>query len=76
MQALKPVQQHRPIVLVQNLSPNLDDVVGPDADKLPVEGGVVQLAEREPVLNARLTAGLCVWNDVGGVEQLLVAEPA
>ena len=76
MQTLQPVQQHRPILLVQDLSPNLDDVVGPDPDELPVEGGVVQLAERETILDSRLAAGLRVWNDVGSVEQLLMAETA
>ena len=56
VQTLKPVQQGRPILLVQDLSSNLDDVVGHDPDELPVEGGMAQLAERETVLDPRLAA--------------------
>jgi hypothetical protein len=37
---------------------------------------MMQLAESEPVLHPRLPAGLRVWDDVGSVEQLLMAETA
>ena len=72
----QPVQKHRPVLFIQDLLPDLDDVVRPDTDELPIEGGVVQLAEREPILHSRLAARLRVRNDVGGVEQLLVAKTA
>ncbi len=68
--------QRRGVALVRLEDPNLDDVVGPDTDELTVEGGVVQLTERETILDPRLAVWLRVWNDVGGVEQLLVAETA
>lgn len=76
MQALEPVAQHGAVGLAPDVGPHLDPVVGPDADEVPVEGRVVQLAQGEPVVDHGLAAGLPVRDDVGGVEQLLVAQPA
>ncbi|MCI0458172.1 MAG: hypothetical protein L0Z62_14505 [Gemmataceae bacterium] len=50
--ALKPpkaVSQHRPVGLAEDVAADLGRQVGSDPQDEPVEGGVVQLAERQPV---------------------------
>src|SRR5262249_33255818 len=50
--------------------------VGRDADDVVIERGMMQLAECQAVGNHRLPAGMSVWQDVGGVQQLVVTKPA
>ena len=59
--ALKPVFQHRAVDLVQEPLVNLDNIVGPDSEDVPVVGGVVDLAEGEPILDD----GRAQWIVVG-----------
>ena len=76
VELLKPVPQHRTIMLLQNVVPDFDDIVGSDADDVTIESGVVDLAERQAVRNHRLPAGLAVRNDVRRVEKLGVLQVA
>lgn len=73
MQSLQTVSQHRAIGLYHQIVSDLDPVVRCDAEEHPVEGGVVQLAEREAVADHGIATGLGVGNDVGSVEELAVA---
>ena len=73
---LQAVNQHRPVLLLEDVAPNLDDSVRAHADEQSVECGVMQLAERKPVRHPWLSPGFTVWHDVGGVEQFVVPEAA
>jgi len=71
--ALQPVAQHGTVGLVHDVASHFDDEVRPDAQEVPVEGRVVQLAERETVRDDRLPLRMPVRQDVSCVEQLLGA---
>lgn len=75
VESLEAAQQHRTIVLVQNVTSDLDDAVRARADEVLVVGGVVKLAERKPVRSGGLAA-LAVGDDVGSVKQLTVPQSA
>ena len=77
--AVKPLQavnQHWPILLLEDVTTDLDDSVRADANEQPVECGVVELAERKSVRYPRVSAWFTVGHDVGGIEQLVVPEAA
>jgi len=59
------VLEHRPVDLFQDVEAHGDPEVGRDADEVAVEGGVVELAEREAVGNDRLAQGMAVGEAVG-----------
>ena len=65
-----------PVDLLQQVHAHGDLEVGRDADEVAVEGGVMELAEREAVGNHRLAQGMAIREDVGGFQQLVMAEPA
>ena len=65
---LQPVSQHRSVDLLEDVRTDLDLQVGPDAEDVPVERRMVDLAERESVGDDRLTSGVAIRQDVGGVE--------
>ena len=73
---LQAVNQHRPILLLEDVAPDLDDSVRADANEQPVECGVMELAERKSVRYPRVSSWFAVGHDVGGVEQLVVPEAA
>ena len=75
MESLEAVQRHRAIVLVQDVTADLDDAVRVHTNEILVIGGVVKLAEREPVRNGGLAA-LAVRDDVGCIKQLAVPQSA
>ena len=76
LEALEAMPKHRPVDFFQHVEAHGDLEVGRDADEVAVEGGVVELAERETVGNDRLPQGMAVGEDVGGFQQLIMAEPA
>ncbi len=49
LKALQAMLEHRPVDLLQHIEGHGDLEVGRDADEVAVEGGVVELAEREAV---------------------------
>ena len=61
---LKAVGQHRSIRLCEDVATDLDQVVGPYAEDVGIEGGVMDLAEREPIGHDRLTLHMGVGQDV------------
>jgi hypothetical protein len=65
---LQPVSQHRSVDLLEDVRTDLDLQVGPDAEDVPVERCMVDLAERESVGDDRLTSGVAIRQDVGGIE--------
>ena len=57
LEALQAVLEHRPVDLLEDVEAHGDLEVGREADEVAVEGGVVQLAEREAVGNDVGAAG-------------------
>jgi hypothetical protein len=76
VKGLDRVHQRWTVALLKDVWSNLDHVVRTKAEELPVEGAVMQGAEREAVADEWLSSGLGIGNDVGRVEQLLMTEAA
>lgn len=76
MEFLQAVAQHWAVDFFQDVEADFHRVVRGDAQDLAVECGVVQLAQGQSVLHDRIAPGIGVFNDVGGVQQLLMSEPA
>ena len=72
---LNAVHESGAVFFVQQVPAHLNDVVGPDAQKVAVEGGVVELAQGQTVRYDRFS-GLGVGHDVRRVEQFGMAESA
>ena len=76
MKPLETVNQHRAVLLVEHIAPDLDDVVRRDPDHVPVKSSVVECAERHAVRDGRHTMRIRVCHDVRRVEELFAAKPA
>src|SRR5881628_3277377 len=76
LEALQAVLEHRPVDFLQHVEAHGDLEVRRDADDVGVERGVVKLAEREAVGNHRLAERVAIREDQGGLQQLVMAEPA
>jgi len=74
MKALKSVDEHRSIRLIQNVRSNLDDQVRPYPEKISIERGMVQFAQCESVRDERLSKRIGVGDYVCGVQQFVVAK--
>ena len=68
--------EHGAIALKEDLLVDMDGKVRVYANEIGVVGGMVDLAETEPVLNDRLSEISTVRDDVGGIKQLHVRKPA
>ena len=64
MKALKTMFEHGPVDFFEHGEADLDAVGGIHADDVTIERRVMQLAEREPVRDARLAFGIAVGDDV------------
>lgn len=73
VQALKSMDKHRAILFFKHISADLDDAIGTDTEKVPVKGGVVQLAEGKSVGDGWVTS-LRIRNDMSRVKQLVMAQ--
>jgi hypothetical protein len=76
VKALETVDEHRAVLLVERIRADLDDVIGSDADYMPVEGRVVERAQSDPIGDRRNAARIGIRQDVRGVEQFLAAQTA
>lgn len=76
MALLEAVTEHRTVLLGEDVTANLNDKIGSYAEDVAVEGGVVDLAQRQAVGHYGLAERIGVRNDVGGVEQLAFAQAA
>jgi len=74
VKGLDRMHQCRTVVLLQDVRSNLEYVVRTKTEELPIEGGVMESAEREPVADEWLSSGLGIGDDVRRVEQLFVTE--
>jgi len=63
-------------VLSQDVRSNLEHVVRTKAEELPIEGAVMESAEREPVADEWLSSRLGIGDDVRRVKQLFMTQAA
>jgi len=73
---LQPPIEHRPIVLAEHVGSNVHAVVRAHAEDVHVVRRVMDLAEGETVGDLGEAAFVAVLEDVRGVEEILVPEPA
>src|SRR2546425_13373608 len=73
---LKTVNEQRPVFLVEDVLADLDHEIRKDSQNVGVKGRVVELAQGQAVRHPGLTFRVPVRKNVGGVEQLGVAQPA
>ena len=76
MHLLNAMTQHRAIDLLKKGAVDVDDVVRRDSEEVLIESRVMDLAQRQSVAYVRIAPSFPVADDVGGVQQLPVAEPA
>ena len=62
--------QHRAVDLAEDVGPHFDDEVGPHAEDVPIESGMVQSAQREAVRDDRFSARVAIGENVRGFEEL------
>nr|WP_084956277.1 DEAD/DEAH box helicase family protein [Thermoactinospora rubra] len=73
---LQAVLEHRPVDLFEDIGPYLDHQVGTNPEDVLVIGGMVDLAQRQPVGHRGDAAFLPVRDDVGGIKQRQMPEVA
>lgn len=71
MEALQPMNQHRPIGVIQHVSSYLHNAVRPDPNQMCVERRVVELAERQTVRDNGSPEWIRVRHDVRGFKQFI-----
>ena len=76
LELLETVAKHGAVDFVEDVLAHLDDQIGPDSDDVAVEGSVVQLAQCQPIRDNQFAPPMSVRENVGGIEQLDVVEPA
>ena len=74
MKSLNGVLERRAVSLSQNIRADLDDSVRTHPEEEAIKGSVMQPAQCQTVADDRLTLRFRVWNYVGGVQQLTMAE--
>ena len=72
---LQTVEQHRTVLLIQNVMADFDDPVRAYGNEVLVVRGVMQLAEGLPIWHARISPFL-VRNDVSGIEEFAMPQTA
>lgn len=75
LEVLETVAELWAVDILQDVTANLHDEVWPDTHDLPIEG-VVQLAHRKAVADDRLAEWMGIGEDVGGIQEFHVTEPA
>ena len=68
--------KHGAADFLQNIFPDMDNVVGGDPHQVEIIGAVVNLAEGETVINTREAVNVRIRNDVSRVEQARMTELA
>ena len=68
MKALEGMAQRWAIVLLEHITPDLDDIVRSNPKNLSIEGPMVDRAHRDSVRDDRLSA-LRVFLDMGCIEE-------
>ena len=74
MESLEPMDQHRAVRFVEDIAAHLDNTVRPDADQVPVERCVVELAQGNPVGHHRRAERVRIGHDVRGFEEFVTPQ--
>jgi hypothetical protein len=64
------------VFLFQNICADLDNVIRGYTDDKGIVSGMMQLAQRQSILDRGLSFGHIVWNDMGGIEQFAMFQAA
>ena len=75
VELLKPVAQHRPVVFLQQVLSDFKHIVFPNANKLSIKCGMVQLAQGQPIGHDGLATRFPIRDDVRRIQQFLVPKP-
>ena len=75
VKTFETMQQHRSVLLFQDVSSHHDDAVRAHANEVLVVGSVMKLAKREHIRNRGLAA-FAVGDDVRGIKELAVPQAA
>jgi hypothetical protein len=65
------MNQHRTILLIQDIPPHFHDVVGANSDEMSIEGGMMQSTKRQAVRNGGDASWIGVRQDVSGLKELV-----
>ena len=74
VQLLEPVQQHRAIFFIQDISPNLHHKVRTNPNEHPVKRSVMQFAQGKTVSDFRNPLRFAVRHNMRRVEELTVSQ--
>jgi len=76
MHLLKAVLEHWTVHLPQQRAVDADLEPRSDAEEIPVEGRMVNLAQGQSIRNDRIATKLCVTDDVRSIEQFGMSQSA
>jgi hypothetical protein len=66
--------EHRPVDLVQDIQPNLDQTIGAHPEDVAVERGMMELAQGQPVRDLRVSSRIAIGHDVSGLQHFVLAQ--
>ena len=73
--SLKPVLQHWPIALCENVFSDLDNKIRSNREKESIERRVMEFAERYAIFDQWFALRVRVGNDVSSIQQFFMPEP-
>jgi hypothetical protein len=76
VEALQAMNQHGAVRLIQDVGPNLDDVIRRDADDVSAERGMMECAKCNTVWHRRQPERIGIRNDMRGFEELVAPQAA
>ena len=68
--------QHRTVFFLENILPNVNDVIRINTDYEAIKCSMVQFTESYAIINSWWAFRLVIWNNVCGIEQLPVLQLA
>ena len=76
VQLLQPMPKHGAVLFFEHVTTNVNTGIGIYSQHVRIVRAVMDFAESDPVGHNRLTAWVAVGKDVGGVQQLDMAQAA
>src|SRR5688500_11854355 len=70
------MHEHRAVDFLENVGSHFDLQVRCHAENVRVEGGMVEFAKRQAIRHDRLAPWMPVWENVGCIQKLLMAQSA
>ncbi len=69
------MNQHRAILLLQDVPPHFDDVVRANSNEMSIEGGVMQSTKRQAIGNGGDAPWIGIGQDVRSLKELVASQP-